>query len=104
MFQRGYRIPFKIWRFLCSTCELFFLTSLSWSPRELLEMLALGDQTNWGSVNLTGETNPRGKVLEETPSGVIGDDKLEMLGLRRLKGETQRNIPDSWKGKAASWR
>lgn len=67
-------------------------------------MLALGDQTNWGSANQTGETNPRGKVLEETASGVIREDKLEVLGLRRLKGERQRNIPDSRKGKAASWR
>lgn len=64
-------IPFKIWRFLPSTCQLSFLTPLSWSPRELLETPALGDQTSSGSVNQTGETNSRDKVLPETSSGIV---------------------------------
>lgn len=94
MFQQGYRIPFKIWRFLCSICELFFLTPLSWSPRELLEMLALGDQTSSGSVNQTGETNSRDKVLPETPSGVVCEDKLEVQVPADWRGERQQNHPE----------
>lgn len=101
-FQQGHRIPFKIWRFLCSICELFFLSPLSWSPRELLEMLALGDQTSSGSVNQTGETNSRDKTLPETPSGVVRKDKLEVQVPARRRGRDSKTILNLWKEKAAT--
>lgn len=103
-FQQGYRIPFKIWRFLCSICELFFLSPLSWSPRELLKMLALGDQTSSGSVNQTGETNSRDKTLPETPSGLVRKDKLEVQVPAGQRGRDSKTILNSWKEKAATWR